>query len=155
MSNDLVRRAVEISGGAHDADAMLQWLANIIRSLRDSSEAVCGHAGSFIVTEESGTVEINPSTRMPVGGYSNKALSFRASDALNGVLEHNALTDELLTALEHENAIASAFGKALATELVLNRRAAIGNFGVWTIGQKPNLERFVRFRPRPAINRML
>ncbi len=155
MSSDLVRRAVELSGGEHDADAILQWLANIVRTLRDAPRADCGSAGQFLVTEVAGTVEINPSTRLPVGGYSNKALAFDASESLNGVLEHNALTDELLAALDHSDPIASVFAKALAAELVLNRRAAIGNFGVWTIGQKPNLQRFIRFRPRPAINRML
>ncbi len=155
MAGDVVQRAVTLGNGAFDADAVLVWLANIIRSLRGAESAKCGMAGSFHSSEEAGTVEINPATRLPVSGYSRKALSFSASDALNLVIQDSALTDERLQALEADESIATAFSQALATELVLSRRAAIGNFGVWTIGQKPNLERFVRFRPRPAINRML
>ncbi len=155
MAGDVVRRAVEISGGSVSADEVLRWLADIVRDLRNVTEAHCGNAGLFTVTDQSGTVEINPTSRLPVGGYSNKSLSFSASAALNSVLTHNALTDDTLAALDHEHPIAAAFGKALATELVLTRRASIGNFGVWTIGQKPDLQRFVRFRPRPAINQML
>lgn len=155
MAGDVVQRAVEIGGGTFDADAVLVWLANIVRSLRNSDSAECGKAGTFHSTEESGTVEINPATRIPVSGYSRKALSFTASGPLTAIVQESALTDQHLAALAEDDPIGTAFAHALATELVLSRRAAIGNFGVWTIGQKPTMERFVRFRPRPAINRML
>lgn len=155
MAGDVVQRAVEFGGGAFNADRVLAWLANIVRSLRTEASAACGSAGEFSTGETVGTVEINPHTRTPIGNYSSRTLVFNSSPALEAVLHHNALTDELLQGLAHDDPVAQAFGRALATELVLSRRAAIGNFGVWTIGQKPDLERFIRFRPRPVINRML
>jgi hypothetical protein len=71
------------------------------------------------------------------------------------VLAHHALTEDVLKGLEDDDEISQAFARALAEALVHHGRAAIGNFGVWTVGQKPNLQRFIRFRSRPAINQML
>lgn len=156
MSGDVVKRCVEIGAGQFAADTALEWLADIVRSLRTEPFAACGNAGTFTAQEEQmGTVEINPVSKLPVGASQRRNLHFTASDALTRILMQSALTDDLVALLENDDPIASAFGKALAQELVLNRRASIGNFGVWSVGQKPNLQRFVRFRPRPAINQML
>lgn len=156
MAGDVVLRAVEIGGGKFDSDSVLKWLADIVRTLRTTPTAACGAAGHFYTTEETGTVEINPTSRLPSAGLQRRALGFTASDAINAVVTVNAITDEGLKLLVVANDdIATAFSQALAAELILGRRAAIGNFGVWTIGHKPNLTRFVRFRPRPEINHML
>jgi hypothetical protein len=155
MSGDVVRKAVEISGGTVAADEVLRWLADIVRSLRTSPTAACGAAGRFFAGEEAGTVEINPASRLPQAGYSSKSLVFESSPALDNAIALKALTEEGLAALASENPVADCFAKALATELVLRRRAAIGNFGIWTIGQMPDLRHFVRFRSKAAINQML
>lgn len=155
MAGDVVERAVELGEGAFDADAVLGWLAELVRALRTGSSATCGAAGAFVAANVAGTVEIHPLTRAPVPGYSRRSLAFEASPALSALIGRDQVTQDLLEPLEAESPVATAFGRALLIELVLNRRAAIGNFGVWSIGQKPTMERFIRFRPNPAINRML
>ena len=154
MKGDVVRSAVEIGGGKFAADDVLRWLADVVRMLRTEDRVQCGRAGEFTKTEESGTVEINPTNRLP-RGYSRKILGFKASEALTTVVQRSALLDDLLAALRTDNPVETAFCHALAGELVQSGRATIGNFGTWSVGQKPTLERFVRFRPRPEINRML
>ena len=156
MSGDVVKRCVELGGGHIESDGVLDWLAKIVRSLRTEPSAACGNAGVFTAVEQQmGTVEINPISKLPVGAAQRRSLHFEASETLSRILAEQVLTDELIGQLECSDPIPSAFGKALAQELILSRRAIIGNFGVWSVGQKPNLQRFVRFRPRPAINQML
>lgn len=155
MTGDVVATAVDVGGGAFDADAVLRWLADCVRALRSAAVAPCGAAGRFTVESDAGTVEIHPLTKVPMAGYSRRVLGFEASAALEAVIGRDLPTEDLLAPMEAGDPIATAFGRALVIELVTGKRAAIGNFGTWTIGQKPSLERFVRFRPSPAINRML
>ena len=155
MAGDVVQTAAEYSGGQFDSDAVLKWLANIVRTLRTESEVPCGHAGTFSSTEEKGTVEINPLTKHPVPGYARKTLAFEPSEQLNAVIGRDVVTEEILHAFDSADPISSCFGRALATILITDKRAAIGNFGSWSIGQKPNMQQFIRFRPKAAINRML
>lgn len=155
MSGDVVQRTVMLSAGALNEDKVLSWLASLVRELRRTFEVPIGTAGTLLVSSDSGTVEIDPRTKRPVAANTSRSLGFTASDALLSVVKGGVLNDERLARLEGPDAIGSLFAKALAAELVENRRAAIGNFGVWTIGRLPDLTVFVRFRSRPAINRML
>jgi len=154
MAGDVVKRAVALGNGSFGSDAVLNWLADLIRALRTQPQVACGGAGVFLTTEQANTVEINPKAHFPAA-RKRLALAFDGSRALHAAIDREQLEQAHLDRLASENPIATAFAQALATELVLNRRAAIGNFGVWTIGQKPDLTRFVRFRPRPQINHML
>ena len=155
MAGDVVQGAVELGEGAFDADAVLSWLADLVRALRAGARAGCGGAGTFTTVNTAATVEIHPLTKAPVAGYSRRSLAFEASPALNALLDRDQVTQDLLDGVATDSPVATAFSQALLIALVVGKRASIGNFGTWSIGQKPTLERFIRFRPNPAINRML
>jgi len=155
MAGDIVQTAADVSGGNYSADEVLKWLANIVRALRDQDSVSCGKAGHFSTTEEQGTVEINPATKNPIRAYARKTLNFSPSDELRLAVSHDVVSDEMLRPFDCDDGIGTCFGRALATILIMEKRASIGNFGTWSIGQKPNMDRFIKFRPKSAINRML
>ena len=155
MAGDVVKRARVFSGGAISEDKILSWLAGMVRELRKSPEVPMGPAGVLRVSAETGTVEIDPRTKRPMPGHATRTLSFTASAAFLSVVKDGVLSDDRLARLEEADAISSCFAKALAAELMEHRKAVIGNFGTWTLGRLPDLTVFVRFRSRPAIDRML
>ena len=155
MAGDIIQTAADVSGGNYSADEVLKWLANIVRALREQTSVECGKIGSFSTTEERGTVEINPATKNPIPAYGRKTLNFSPSDELTTAIRHDVVTDETLRPFDCDDGIGTCFGRALATILIMEKRASLGNFGTWSIGQKPNLDRFIKFRPKSAINRML
>jgi nucleoid DNA-binding protein len=155
MTGDVIQTASELSGGKVDTDSVLKWLAEIVKSLRETKTVACGAVGDFVVTENLGTVEINPATKNPVPNYSRRILDFDPSDQLKAIVASDIISEEDLAALDSDDPVASCFGRALATILTAEKRATIGNFGTWTVTQRPDMQRFILFRPRPAINRML
>jgi nucleoid DNA-binding protein len=155
MAGDVIRTASELSQGSLAPDELLKWLAEIVKQLRELESVACGGAGEFIATENKGTVEINPATKHPVPNYSRRVLGFVASDQLKAIVASDIVTEELLSTLDGEHTAANYFSRALATILATEKRALIGNFGAWTVTQRPDMQRFILFRSRPAINRML
>ena len=155
MSGDVVKRAIAFGDENVNEDRILSWLAGLVRNLRKTPQVALGSAGILCVSVESGTVEIDPRTKRPVATQGSRTLDFQASDTLLSVVKGGVLSEERLKRLEDSDPSAAAFAKALAAELIENRRAVIGNFGVWTLGRLPDLTVFIRFRSRPAIDRML
>ena len=155
MSGDVVKRAVFFGGGKINEDKVLSWLAGLVRQLRKSPQVDVGSAGQLCVSVETGTIEIDPRTKQPLTSEGSRTLDFQASETLLAVVRGGVLSDERLERLTDSDHIASAFAKGLAAELIESRRAVIGNFGVWTLGRLPDLTVFIRFRSRPAIDRML
>ena len=146
-SGDLIRTAMALVPGT-TSDEFLEWLAAALRRLRTTKEVRCGAAGWFLTTASQGTVEIRPVRDGTA--VARRVLDFRAAPALTAVV--TAPTPEGLAALGCEDPLGSAFGQALATELIAFGRATVGNLGTWRLGKKPTLEVFVRFRPEPAAN---
>ena len=155
MRGDVVQTAVKLGSGQFSVDDLLKWLADLIRELRDSETVTCGACGTFSTIAEPMTTEINVSKLAPAGNLSNRSLDFRASDGLMAVLNTSLTDEEVLSQLDTDDPIASCFGRALAIELTMNKRAILGNFGTWSLGQKPTMEPFVRFRSHAAIDRMV
>ena len=155
MRGDVVQTAVKLSNGKFATDDVLKWLAELVRTLRTSQTVNCGACGTFSTTSEPMTTEINVSTLSPASNLSNRQLDFRPSEALMVTIQSGLTDESVLTGLDTDDPIASCFGRALAMELTMNKKASLGNFGTWSLGQKPNLEPFVRFRSHAAINRMV
>ena len=137
-TGDLIRTAVALVQGSAP-DVFLEWLSARVWALRASREVPCGAAGAFTTTADRGTVEIRPGALAPLKA-SRRQLDFRASTALEAAVAESS--PERLAALDTDDPLASAL-------------AQIGNFGAWSIGKKPTLETFVRFRSNPAINQRL
>jgi hypothetical protein len=150
-TGDLIRTAIGLLPGS-SPDTFLEWLSARVWALRTAREAPCGAVGAFATTADRGTVEIRPGALAPLKAP-RRQLDFRASPALE--LAVADASDERLAALDVDDPLASAFGRALALELNASGRAQIGNFGSWGLGKKPTLETFVRFRSHPAINQRL
>ena len=155
MRGDVVQTAVKLGNGQFTTDDLLKWLADLIRELRNSETGSCGACGAFSTTAAPMTTEINVSKLAPAVNMSNRSLDFRASDALMAVLKTSLTDEEILSQLDTDEPISTCFGRALAIELTMNKRALLGNFGTWSLGQKPTLEPFVRFRSHAAIDRMV
>ncbi len=66
MAGDVVFMAAKYGSGQFDTDAVLAWLADIVRALKNEEKVPCGMVGSFSVSENAGTIEINPLTKQPV-----------------------------------------------------------------------------------------
>lgn len=150
-TGDLIRTAVALSPGT-STEALLEWLGQRVWALRSAREVACGNAGVFVTTADRGTVEIRPLTSA-APAVTRRQLDFRPSAALDAAVVD--ASPERLAALDSQDALATAFSRALALELAASGRAQIGNFGTWSLGKKPTLETFVRFRPHPAINQRL
>lgn len=155
MRGDVVQTAVKLGNGKFVTDDVLKWLAALVRELRNSETVPCGGCGFFSTTSEPMTTEINVSTLKPASNLSNRQLDFRPSEAFMSVIKSGLADESVLTQLDTDDLIASSFSRALAMELSMNKKATLGNFGTWSLGQKPSLEPFVRFRSHSAINRMV
>ena len=154
MNGDVVKRTVALGDGQFEIEEVLRWMAGVVRKLREGPTAECGKCGHFRFSQEAVTVEISTAARTQAA-KPRKTLDFVASDALLGAIERGVATDGALDGLKSDDVTASCFARALAMELILNKRAAIGNFGNWSVGQMPTLELFVRFRPHAAVSRLI
>lgn len=92
-----------------------------------------------------------------------RQLDFVASPALERFLSEPTVTDGLpapgdeapphaflLDIGTGADSFELTFSRALALELRVHGRASIGNFGIWTLGRKPTMDVYVRFRAHVA-----
>ncbi|MBT9559773.1 MAG: hypothetical protein IV100_27335 [Myxococcales bacterium] len=144
-------------------DGLLEWLGNVLRRLRGAAAVSCGPAGHFELGAARGTQEIRPGRGSTMAVVARRQLDFVASPALERFLSEapteGGLPEPGDVASPHAflldigtgtDSLELAFSRALALELRVHGRATIGNFGVWTLGRKPTLDVYVRFRAHVA-----